>query len=109
MAIYVGEGVVLTLVVTDPLLDTPITSGITVTLNFYAPGKNPSTTPADRTADEGPLSMTYDSSVVNADSTTGAWKVTADTTGWAAGKWWYQAEVAGAYNAWVYGSFKLVA
>lgn len=109
MAIYVGEGVVITLVVTDPLLDIPITSGITVALTFYSPPKNPSTTPADRTPDHGPVSMTFDSTVVNADSTTGAWKATVDTTGWEAGKTWYQAEVSGAYNAWIYGSFKLVA
>lgn len=110
MALYVGEGIAFAVVVTDPLTEEAIIdNSVTVTLDLYSPPKNPSTTPADRTPDDGPHTMSFDADVVNTDGTSGAWVVTVDSTGFDAGKWWYKVNITGAYSAWSYGSFKLVA
>lgn len=109
MAIYVGETVTIVCAAVNPLDDTVIADA-TAHVDFFAPGKNPAKVPADRTVDQGPFSMAYDSSVVNKDGSTGAYVayVPTDAT-WHAGKWSYRVKLAGAYDTWEFGTFSLVA
>lgn len=108
MTIYVGEGVTIICYAKNPIDDTVI-SVDTAQVTFYAPGKNPAKVPADRTADKGPFTLSFNDAVDNADGSKGAYVGVVDTTGWDPGKWSYRVELSDALNSWEYASFKLEA
>jgi hypothetical protein len=101
MAIYVGEGITVTATATDPTTGEAITDA-TAQAEFFAPGKNPKSTPADRVADEGPIDMAW-------DDVRKAYVGNVSTASWAAGRWNYRVFLSGAYSSWEYGSFQLKA
>lgn len=107
MAIYVGEVVTIICAATNPV-DGSVISDATGAVEFYAPGKNPVKTPADRVADAGPLPLAFNASVTNKDGSTGAYVGYAETAGWAPGKWTFKATLTGSYDTWEFGSFTLV-
>lgn len=87
----------------DPVTLYVITDAV-CTVNAYAPPKNPSVNPGDRTAD-----FTFTAVY---DPASRFYLVQAPTAGWAPGTWWLQALLAGGaanYNAWSYASFPLLA
>lgn len=108
MAIFVGEGITIVCQATDPATDTAITT-TPAAVEFFAPGKNPVSTPGDRTVDEGPFTMSFNPAVVNKDGTTGAYECFIDTTGWAPGKWTYRVTLTGAFASWEYATVTLKA
>lgn len=108
MAIYVGESVTVIAAAVNPVSGAVI-SDATGVAEFYAPGKNPAKTPADRTPDAGPVPLVFDATVSNKDGTVGAYVGYVETTGWAAGKWTFKATLSGSYDTWEYGSFSLSA
>jgi hypothetical protein len=100
--LYVGETISCLVVATDPTLSDAQIKDATCEIEFYAPPKNPKTNVDDRVADEGPVSLTYD----NARS---GYFGTVDTTGWAAGTWWYRVVLTATRINWAFGSFKIKA
>ncbi len=109
MTIYVGETIDVIAQAVDPLTGASIIDAVGAVL-FYAPGKNPSKVPADRTPDFGPISMSYQADIINnGSSVTGAYVAFQDTTGWVAGKWSYKVTLTSSYDTWEYGTFTLVA
>lgn len=86
----------------------PVTRAVipdaTGTAYFYAPPKNPETTPADRTPDFT-LALTF-------DDTSRLYLGSISTSGWPAGTWWVQGVIqggAGGYDSWSYASFPVEA
>lgn len=103
MPTYVGEGITVVCTAKDPVSGTVISDAV-ATVEFYAPDKRPARNPADRVADYGPVSMSYD-----ADIDGGSYVAYVDTTGWTAGRWTYRVTLSGAYSSWEYGTLRLVA
>ncbi len=88
---------------TDPVTQ-EIVKDATGTAYLFAPPKNPSTTPADRTPDYT-IPLTF-------DPETNFYLGTADTTGFTPGTWWCQGKVAGGaagVAAWSYQAFPVSA
>lgn len=108
MTMFVGEGVTITCAAVDPTTGQQI-SNATAVVEFYAPPKNPAKVPTDRTVDHGPFTMAWNPNIENKDGTLGAYFAFVDTTGWAAGKWFYKTTLSAAFESWDYGSFKLEA
>lgn len=101
---YLGETLTLRVRATDPVTQSIITDA-SGTAYFFAPPKNPSTTPADRTSPDVTATMTF-------DSVSRYYLVNFSTSGapWVAGTWWVQPVIsggAGEYDAWDYYSFTL--
>lgn len=100
---YVGETLTCRMRGTDPVTKKIITDAAG-TAYFYAPPKNPSVNPGDRTPDQT-ITLTY-------DSTSRYYLANFSTVGWVAGTWWVQTALvggAGNYDAWIYISFTLSA
>lgn len=108
MILYTGENISITAQAIDPITGNPINDA-TVVVDFFAPGKVPAKVPGDRTVDHGPISMTWDTDVVNKDGTTGAYQAWVSTSSWPAGKWSYRVTISSLNTSWQYGSFKLTA
>jgi hypothetical protein len=108
MAIYAGEGMVVVCQATDPATTVAITDA-TAQVDFFAPGKNPISTVADRVVDRGPFDMTYDPTVVNKDGSKGAYTASIDTTGWVAGKWTYRVTISDVLDSWEFSTVTLKA
>ena len=106
MAIYVGEAITLIGAAINPVTETVIDDA-TAKVEFFGPGKNPIKNPADRVVDQGPVPMTFSSTVVNKDGTTGAYVGYAETAGWQPGKWHYRVTLSGTLDSWEYGTFTL--
>ncbi len=72
----------------------------TCTFNFYAPPKNPKMNPSDRTVDHSFPGLF--------DEAQQKYVAYVDTTGWAGGVWYYQAELSLVpYTSWEYAHFVL--
>jgi hypothetical protein len=98
-----GERVLITVRASDPLTQLQ-PEDATGTAYLFAPPKNPSTTPADRTPDFT-ISLTFDETT---RLYTGYW----DSTGAAGGTWWCQGKISGGvgnYLNWAYQAFPMVA
>jgi hypothetical protein len=110
MALYAGDTVAIKVQLTDPFSGAPLT-GHTVTLDLYVPGRNPKTNTSVRaTPDVSGINAAWDGTVVNSDSTTGAYIGYVDSTGFAAGTWSFRATAVGpVYHNMDFGSFKLSA
>lgn len=103
MDIYAGETITVQVRGTDPVTREIITDAAG-TVNFYAPPKNPSVNPGDRTPDH--------TAVATFDPVSRFYLATASTTGWSGGTWWVQGALVGganSYNAFTYYSFPLKA
>lgn len=101
--IYVGQTLTARCRATDPVTGSIISDAVG-TANFYAPPKNPSVNPGDRTADHT-VSLVF-------DTASQFYLASVPTVGWSAGTWWVQFVVAGGaknYDAWEYVSFPLTA
>jgi hypothetical protein len=98
-----GERVLITVRASDPLtLLQP--EDLTAVAYLFAPPKNPSVNPGDRTPDVT-VALAFDAS---SRLYTGYW----DSTGAGGGTWWCQGKVsggAGGYLNWAYQSFPMVA
>lgn len=108
MTLYVGEAITVACYAKNPVTGIVI-SDADATADFWAPGKNPAKVPADRDPVDNTAAMSWNALVQNDDGTLGAYIAFVDTTGWDAGKWAYRVTLAGAYDSWEYGSFKLEA
>lgn len=109
MALYSGDGVSLLIEVADPVRQLPLTaaSGVTVEVDFFAPGKDPKNNPDDRTSPEvSGTAASYDAAAVTKTGL-GAWVCYQPTDGWMAGKWSYRVRVSGAYQNVEFGNFTL--
>ncbi len=106
MTIFVGEAITIVCAAINPLVGT-IISDAQGQVEFYAPGKAPKTTPADRTPDNGPVPVQFDATVINKDGSLGAYVAYVDTAGWLPGKWSYKVTLTGSYDTWEYGTFAL--
>lgn len=101
---YSGETLTCRVRATDPVTKAIITDAAG-TAYFFAPPKNPSTTPADRSSPDHTVALTF-------EPVSRYYLANFDTTGWAAGIWWCRAVVAGGsagYDAWDYVSFEVQA
>lgn len=101
---YVGETLTCRVRATDPVTQSIIVDAAG-TAYFFAPPKNPSTTPGDRTSPDFTLPLTY-------DPVSRYYLASFSTVAWAAGTWWVQPVIAGGaggYDAWDYFSFPLTA
>lgn len=113
MALYVGDGFSIVIEVIDPVRQERLNgdSSVDVALDFYAPGKDPKGTPADRvTPDLADQVAVYDAAAVTKNGV-GAWVVYQASEGgsWVAGKWSYRVRITGAYQNVEYGTFTLKA
>lgn len=101
MPLYAGEAVVIKASALDPVKGEMITDAAGEVL-LYAPPKNPKAVPADRVHDGDPIPMTYEAEIER-------YVAYVDTTGFAAGKWFYKVTLTGLYDTWEFGSFTLKA
>jgi hypothetical protein len=113
MTTFVGESLTFKVAATSPVDGHPITDA-TVTVQFYAPGLNPASTLADRVTTGVNLVLTYSSLATgptyDRDQVLGAYVGHRVTTGMAAGKWSYRANIKSlTYDSWEYGTFVLKA
>jgi hypothetical protein len=75
------------------------------TINLFAPPKNPSINPLDRTSPDEIVTATY-------DPVSRYYLATVSSVGWVPGAWWMQGVLSGGsenYNAWDFYSFTLLA
>lgn len=101
--LYVGETISCLVVATDPSLSDVAIIDASCSVEFFAPPKNPKTNVDDRTSiDHGPVALTY-------DSTRSGYFGIVDTTGWAAGTWWFRVVLTASRINWAFGSFKIKA
>lgn len=110
MTLFVGDTVAIKVDLLDPFSGAPLT-GYTVTLDLYAPPKNPKSDPSVRgTPDVSGITAAYDATVENSAGTLGAYVAYVATTSLAAGKWWYRVTANGStYHDTEYGNFRLTA
>lgn len=106
MTLYVGMNIDLKVRGTDGFTK-DIINDAGCTIYLFAPPKNPSINPLDRTSPDVMVTATY-------DSVSRYYLATVSTVGapWVAGTWWMQGKLVGGsenYNAWDYASFVLVA
>jgi hypothetical protein len=104
MTLFVGMNIDLKVRGTDGLTRNIITDA-SCTINLFAPPKNPSINPLDRTSPDVVVTATY-------DSVSRYYLATVSTGGWSPGTWWMQGVLSGGaenYEAWDYASFTLVA
>jgi hypothetical protein len=99
MTTYVGEKVTIRVEASDPILGQAITDG-QLSVEFYAPGKDPKNLPDDRVKDQGPYDMTWSDEAQ-------AYFVQVSTAGWVAGKWTYKVTLTGGYDSWEYATLTL--
>jgi hypothetical protein len=98
VTLYAGETLAIAATILDPVTGVQITTG-TVTADFFAPPKDPSSVVADRATVDHTAALTYGTK----------WTGTISSTGWAPGVWWMRVSIAGTYAAWVYQSFTIAA
>lgn len=100
--LFVGETIACLVVATDPSLNDQAVVDATCEVDFYAPPKNPKTNVEDRIADHGPVTLTYDNARLG-------YFGTVETSGWAAGTWWFKVTLSASRINWAFGSFKIKA
>lgn len=110
MTLYVGDTVAVKVDLLDPFTKEALT-GYTVTLDLYAPGKNPKKDPSVRaTPDVTGVNAAYDPDVENSAGGLGTYIGYVDTDGLEAGTWSYRVTASGStYSDTEYGTFRLAA
>jgi len=110
MTLYVGDTVAIKVDLLDPFTKEALT-GYTVTLDLYAPGRNPKTDPSVRgTPDVAGVNAAYDASIENSAGGLGAYVGYVATTALEEGKWSYRVTATGStYHDTEYGTFRLKA
>lgn len=107
MTLYVGDTVAVSTVVLPPFGSVPIIDGISVLVEFYAPGKDPKNVPADRSTPDFSATALYDATAINKDGSLGAFVAYRESVDWPAGRWSFRTTVTGAYSNVEFGSFNI--
>ncbi len=101
---YVGETLTCRVRPTDSVTQDIVADAV-CTAYFFAPPKNPQTTPGDRASPDHTVTVVY-------DPVSRYYLASILTVGWVPGTWWVRAVISGGtgnYLGWQYASFSLQA
>ena len=100
--LYVGEDISCLVSATDPTNSSAEIVDLDCNVEFFAPGKQPKSVPADRIAPDHTESLSYDS------GRSGYYGLVS-TAGWADGTWSFRVVLSGTRTNWAFGTFRIKA
>lgn len=98
--LYVGEDISCLVSATDPTDNGVAIIDLDCDVEFFVPGKNPKSVPADRTDPDHTASLAY-------QSERAGYYGLVSTVGWVDGTWSYRVVLSGTRTNWAFGTFKI--